>query len=401
MFPAKIHILSIAALLEATKMKTTAVALLLATTSVTSANKTPNSSDKEAKNTKHCYDHWSKFRDNLGDSEGDETFVVCPGTTFHPDEYSEDGEIFTDAEIKGRNIKIMCGNNGSYDNECTFSGGMSHLSFTEDAGAGNLISGFKFTGAKDTSINAWGGRHSHALFQDCVWEDNSADGGSAINIWKSNNGKANAMNIIIHTSSFINNSGEDGTIVNQGGNLAIDNCYFSNNKLGWAVEVYQEGSLAVSNTCFIDNFGPIYIYLNSYLLQNADTYGSGNNGDVEFTCDGVYLEGDNGQCSSFPADECIARPLTTVPSGAGDDGSDTTMIVTVTLVVVGLLVGVGFVLRKKFRGGVPVIRLGGRRNYYADDENNGKPEDKANAGSLRFNEETSEEDDNVVVPIYV
>jgi len=394
-------------LLEATKMsmKTTSIALFLATTSIASANKTPNQSDKQAKETKHCYDHWTKFRDNLGDSTGDETFVVCPGTTFHPATYMEDGEKFTDAEIKGRNIRIMCGNNGSYDNKCTFSGGLSHLSVTEEAGADILVSGFKFTGAQDSSINAWGTTHSHIIFQDCVWENNKAAGGAAINIWKNDDDLASAMNVIVNTSSFINNEGDDGAIVNQGGTLAIDNCYFSNNKLGWAIEVFQEGSIRVSNSCFEDNFGPIYIWKGSYLLQNNNNYGTGNNGDPDYICDGAYLEGDNGQCSSFPADECSAHPLTTVASGSGDDGNDTTIAVTVTLVVVGLLVGVGFILRKKFRGGIPMIRLGGKRKYYPDDENNGKTDtndtNDANAGSLRFNEETGEGDDNVVVPIYV
>jgi len=389
-------------LLEATKMsmKTTSIALLLATTSTASANKSPNQSDKQAKESKHCYDHWAKFRDNLGDSTGDETFVVCPGTTLHPTKYIEDGDTFTDAEIKGRNIRIMCGNNGSYDNKCTFSGGLSHLTVTEEAGAGNLVSGFKFTGAEDTSINAWGTTHSHIIFQDCVWENNKAAGGSAaINIWKNDEDNASAMNVIVNTSSFINNEGDDGAIVNQGGNLAVDNCYFSNNKLGWAIEVFQGGSVGVSNSCFEDNFGPIYIWKHAYLLQNSNNYGIGNNGDPDYICDGAYLEGDNGQCSPFPADECSARPLTTVDSRSGDDGNDATIAVTVTLIVVGLLVGVGFILRKKFRGGIPMVRLGGKRKYYSEDENNDKAD--ANAGSLRFNEETGEGDDNVVVPIYV
>ena len=376
--------------------------ILLAFSSTLASEKVENSeADSKHKVKAGCYDKWNHFRDDLESSTGRQTFVICPGATLNPGEYQQDGETFSHAEIDGPDIFILCGESGSYSNKCTISGGLSHFSIGANAGAGILMSGIRFEKATDTSINAFGPKNSHLTIRDCVFEENTstdvgADNKSAGAIFIVNDFyvKADAMNVVLEGCSFVNNQGDDAIILNRGGYLTVKNTYFSGIQDGWSIVVGQDGSLLLETTCFYDNYGPVYLYTGSYLINNSNVYGSNTLNDPEYECQGVVIQGiTEHNCSPFEAQECKANPLTTV-SGDGGSSDDTATIVTVSLVVLALGIGVGFFLKRKGA-------FGRHKKYDFDEETDAinRVEESDQSGSLHFTEEN--DDGDVVRPIYV
>ena len=346
--------------------------------------------DKHA--VKRCYNKWNKFRDDVSDSKGYAEFIICPGTTFKPGTYTQGGGTFTDLEINGPNISILCGEDGAYDNKCTITGGLSHMSIGDDAGANILISGIKFEKTTDTAINAFGPVTSHMKIRDCVFERNEADGGSAIDIWFDDNGVSNGMEVTVQGCSFIDNTGQDGVIVVQGGSLIVENSIFSGTKGGWTIEVYKGGTMDISNSCFVDNYGPVYLYAGSYVINNSNNYGENTENDPDYICSGLLEEGASFVCSKFSASSCMAQPLTTV-RGVGNGSSDKTteQALMVTLIVFALAGGAWYFMKKK--------RKFSTKKFDDDPTNmNGNDVDGADSGSLTFKEH---HDDDIVRPIYV
>ena len=84
-----------------------------------------------------CYNKWSKFRDDVAKSKGYETFVICPGTTFQPHTYYEKHSDIRQSQltINAAAVKLLCGDDGSFSNDCTITGGLSHIEVSNDAGA--------------------------------------------------------------------------------------------------------------------------------------------------------------------------------------------------------------------------------------------------------------------------
>ena len=368
--------------------------LLAFSCTLTAAKTEQGNTDSKHKVKSGCYTKWNHLRDDLEGSTGRETFVICPGATLYPDTYLQEGDDFSDAEINGPQISILCGNSGSYDNKCTISGGLSHFSIGENAGAGILISGIKFEKATDTSINAFGPRHSHMTIRDCVFEQNSAEDAGAILIWYDDSSNSNAMNVVIESSSFVNNKGDDAIVLNQGGYLSVTNSFFSGSQDSWTLVVTQGGSLVLDSSCFQDNYGPVYLYADSYLIKNNNVFGQNTENDPQYICTGAVIQGADEACSKFDSPQCLARPLSSI----SDSGSsDTATYVTVSLVFVALGMGVGFFVLK--RKGLQVF--GRHKKYHDEDETDSmnRTHEGEQSGSLRFTEEN--DDGEVVRPIYV
>ena len=79
-----------------------------------------------------CYDDWRTLADDVESSEEGGKFVVCPGTVLIPETVLSGGEYFTDIWFYESGIQLLCGEDGSYDNDCVFRGGRSHLYVPDD-----------------------------------------------------------------------------------------------------------------------------------------------------------------------------------------------------------------------------------------------------------------------------
>jgi len=183
--------------------------------------------------------------------------ILCPFTTFL---FKEDVDAI---EISSDNIKIKCGREGSYFNQCIFEGGKHHFWLVEGA-SGIVLSGITLKKATEVSVIFEGGNDSVVWFDDCIWESNygettvliievrtSNDKTSEVKftkcMWKHNNGKA-----IIKT---LNKRESKRTNMERG--LQVDG------------EDYFYTSTVMNNTKDVDN--------GYYIIEDDEYYSTGMN----------------------------------------------------------------------------------------------------------------------------
>ena len=90
--------------------------------------------------TADCYDDWRQLGSAVENSNGGETFVVCPDTTLKPANIESGGIIFTDIWFFASDITLLCGENGKATNNCVFDGGETHLYIPDQNVTGIYVS---------------------------------------------------------------------------------------------------------------------------------------------------------------------------------------------------------------------------------------------------------------------
>mmetsp|Transcript_5341 Transcript_5341/g.7837 ORF Transcript_5341/g.7837 Transcript_5341/m.7837 type:complete len:409 (-) Transcript_5341:143-1369(-) len=265
---------------------------------------TPNSKEN------YCHDNWQDIAYEIEQSYGNETFVVCPGTTFRVS--SEDT-----IEMYAPNIRLMCGNDGTLRNNCSFDGGTTHLSIPGGKKATHLfVSGFTFRNAVETSVEAFGSEEAIAIFHDCVWENNSGEFGGAVNVYHHS---GVAMSIFFENCVFTGNEAPFGAaIMIEDGTVNVTRCLFEDNLLGWPIEV--EGTLILEDSCFVTNNGTVYVYEDGHAtFSDISNFASGNFSPLAgYVCEGIYDEAQSfpRNCVEFKAAQCMATsvPPTSSPT---------------------------------------------------------------------------------------
>ena len=326
-----------------------------------------------------CYNKWSKFRDDVAKSKGYETFVICPGTTFQPHAYYEKHSDTRQSQltINAAAVKLLCGDDGSFSNDCTITGGLSHIEVSSDAGADVLISGITFKDASGSVILAHGSKYSHMKVKDCRFENNGADGGSAIRIHATGDDD-NAMDVHVDGCTFVKNYGNLGVIHNHGGKVEIRNSLFLENEEEWTVIVQSSASIEMEYSCFDDDYAAVYVKDDSYIIENSFNHAD----NLKHGCAGMFLEPAD-KCSKFSEDDCLAEVTTNGEASSGDGSGKVVAIVVFIFIFLGLSAIYTTRLRrkeKKFddisRGGEEYfsenVELKLEESMYEDDENEKK-----------------------------
>lgn len=364
-------------------------------------NETSNTESKH-KVREPCYDEWTEFRDDLNKAHAtkQEKFVICPGSQFHPKPYSHEDhdKLITHANIVLNNTQILCGDDGSFDNDCTIKGGYSHLVVKRHAGTDLKVQGISFTHANDTSIIAYGPEDSTLLVKDCLFKHNVADTAAVMYIWHSDEENGNGMKVTLDGCSIVNNKGPDGIVVSEGGALTVTNTFFSTNERNWNILVHQGGAVSVTDSCFIDSYGPVYVYDESYLVDNSGNYGDNTQKDPDYDCSGVVVQGAGEECSTFKETSCVAASLGASSSNGGSSTS-AGAVVGITLVVVAVVALTGFVVKRKYNIGFREKNVDVEDNMMEENGTETHHDGKISPNTLDFSETT--ENGDQLKPIYV
>lgn len=186
--------------------------------------------------TYECYDNWFDFATDVENADDNSVFVVCPNTLLIPlDEYFE-GFLVHEIYVYASNILLMCGQDGNLANNCTFSGGISHLYFHEDYSIkGASVSGFTFDGANDTSVSIWSNSDdlysTSITFRECRWLNNNGQVGGAVNVWQAE--------VHFENCTFAGNISPTGSgVFNEDGVVYVDHSTFENNAGNVRVQFY-------------------------------------------------------------------------------------------------------------------------------------------------------------------
>ena len=327
-----------------------------------------------------CYNKWSKFRDDVTKSKGYETFVICPGTTFQPHAYYEKHSDIQQSQlsINAAAVKLLCGDDGSFSNDCTITGGLSHIEISSDAGADVLIAGITFKDASGSVILAHGSKYSHMKVKDCRFENNGADGGSAIRIHATGD-EGRAMDVHVDGCTFVKNFGNLGVIHNHGGNLAIHNSLFLENEEEWTVIVQHSASIEMEYSCFDDDYAAVYVKDDSYIIENSFNHAD----NLKHGCTGMFLEPAD-KCSIFSEDDCLAEVTTNGEASSGDGSGKIVAVIVFISIFLGL-------------SAIYTTRLRGREKKFDDISRDGEEYFSENV-ELKLEKSMNENDETV--PIY-
>jgi hypothetical protein len=117
------------------------------------------------------------FEANLADDRSLRTYILCPGTKFEVG--SRNGNNGTPFDlshpiiINRPNMRVLCGADGSSQNDCVITGGDMQLGIIDEFNTGglpamnSLVRGITFTGASLANIQAT--FPCHVIFQDCIF----------------------------------------------------------------------------------------------------------------------------------------------------------------------------------------------------------------------------------------
>ena len=266
-----------------------------------------------------CYTNWDKLRDSIMKSDGYEAFVVCPKTTLTPTIYSMNGTGYTDIWVKASGIEILCGDDGGLANDCTISGGETHLLIAGEGIDDVLISGFTFTDATQGSIIGLSDPSSTMTIKNSLFRNNEGHYGGAVAVWGWNDSEK-GMTLNVHNCTFVENIGDYGPgIFIEYGTGFIEKSYFKEQTgRGWAVEVY-EGDISISGSCFFQNNGPVFVWYGS-IMSNTENYAFNNTDEdyPQYNCQGIYDKKDD-TCAEFSGETCLLYSevsTTTAPTRA-------------------------------------------------------------------------------------
>jgi len=190
-----------------------------------------------------------------------ETYVICPNTIFTLN-------LTSNGILPIQNTtRIQCGKDGSSVNNCTITGGNSHVLFDYSVIVMDVVfHGITFTQSVGASLSAWGPSSSYASFLDCHWinnlgydtvdilyqestfrrrllEDNQAifqsitkDNQLDIHHLRTHRdgrkiqeNQQNSMTIVFNDCSFVSNRQNIGVILNVGGIVQLIKCRFESN----------------------------------------------------------------------------------------------------------------------------------------------------------------------------
>lgn len=122
------------------------------------------------------------FEANLTDDRSLRTYILCPGTKFEVGgRNSNDGNPFDMSRSDGSypiiinrpNMRVLCGADGSSQNDCVITGGDMQLGIIDEFNTGglpamnSLVRGITFTGASIANIQAT--FPCHVIVQDCIF----------------------------------------------------------------------------------------------------------------------------------------------------------------------------------------------------------------------------------------
>jgi len=168
-----------------------------------------------------------------------------------------------------------------------------------------------------------------------------ADTAAVMHIWHSNEENGNGMKVTLDGCSLVSNHSPDGIVVSEGGYLAVTNTFFSTNEKSWNIIVDQGGAVSVTDSCFVDSYGPVYVYDESYLIDNSGNYGDNTQKDPDYDCSGIVVQGAGEECSIFKEKICELAFFGTSSSNGGSNTS-AGAVVGNTLVVVTVVSLIGF-----------------------------------------------------------
>ena len=265
-----------------------------------------------------CYDNLRKLIDDVDSIGGDATFVVCPNTNLIGFQY---GDFIT---LKYENTTLQCGSDGSFANNCSFTGGYGSVgpdqvrirprSFQTPEGI--RVRGFTFHNAKHEAVAAYGS----ATIEDCTFLNNAGTSQSS-QTQQAYAEPGNNHAVVFRRCTFINtNKFGHGGIQSVGAAVVIDQCVFKGvdddtwgARIGSARSTSGIGSLTIRNSCFEDNLpGALVLESSVPLLENFNNYGMDNG-----PCEGIVSKsGGQDTCTPFTANRCHAT------DAKGDDDND-------------------------------------------------------------------------------
>jgi hypothetical protein len=247
-------------------------------------------------------------------------FVLC-----------DDSTIDANAPILIENdAAVQCGVGGSYDNNCTITGGESHF-ILKGSAMSVSFAGIHFEKAEAISIRAFAASDSRAIFSHCTWAAhlgpavvlvyNEIDGFEYIDESVDNlvSSARPAMNTTFEFCYFHANEPTYGALAVVDGKTEVISSAFEANELMTAgVIIGTRGTeLTLLSSCFIKNqaltSGTVYLDSLSELVKHELVYGlsnvAGSEGDcqdiLESTLDTCLVDGICvGFCTPFQGGAC-------------------------------------------------------------------------------------------------
>jgi hypothetical protein len=117
------------------------------------------------------------FEANLTDGRSLRTYILCPGTKFEVGSRNVNNGTPSDGSypiiINRPNMRVLCGADGSSENDCVIIGGDVQLGIIDEFNTGglpatnSLVRGITFTGASLLNIQAT--FPCHVIVQDCIF----------------------------------------------------------------------------------------------------------------------------------------------------------------------------------------------------------------------------------------
>lgn len=296
-----------------------------------------------------CISVWDDLVNTIrtaNEAERGATIIICPSTEFvlSPGEGDDEDKATQPVMISTSGIKIMCGQDGLRDNDCTITGGYDHFVL-----GGTQIS-VEFSGLTMkastglASVIAAADSQSEAIFTDCLWVSNK--GSSAITIYNQagRNGydfvnrqapdtdrsiydilppAQGSMRVTLNFCDFTDNFVHQAVIVNARGDLSVSDCRFTSNEgQASAIGVFHDGSISLKKSCFDGNSGEItgsvFIDTNgSSTYDVKNNFGKENKVKSSGICEDISLgscdpltstctEDSSVGCEEFDATSCLA-----------------------------------------------------------------------------------------------
>jgi len=296
---------------------------------------------------------------NASSSLKEQTFNLCPDTVYNISTDIENMDGDTPILLPFDNVLLNCGVDGSLDNNCVLSGGLTHLILS---GSNITINGLTFQESEGVSVMALGSSSSSAAFNDCHWMNNK--GYAAVY------SKFNDKNLLVKAIS--DPEALDNLLIDQGEVIAkyaayandaenepgmqlrfsnckyTDNIYlsagviqsvssriilmgaiFENNKIMKADVILDKKSTSyITDTCF---YKGTRIYGNIYVSDDSTFYQSNNYAEdttTQYGCDDIFqvvndpdCVGDKcrtSSCMSFDSKYCVPTKANKVPKASND-----------------------------------------------------------------------------------